>query len=149
MPKKSPATRIVQKSAREITPATSVDLGRLRAAMKRTVATGDIPERRRFRRLHRDADGKLPARKSVIRDAVARELRRRNLTVYRLWQLAREHYPHLSQAAVHEFLKGQRQLELPSVEALLTAVNLRIVRNKPAKRGLTRRESKQSARKRL
>src|SRR6266513_167758 len=50
------------------------------------------------------------------------------LSVYRLWQLARVHYSPLSQAAVHEFLKGQRQLELPSVEALLTALDLRVVR---------------------
>jgi hypothetical protein len=28
-------------------------------------------------------------------------------------------HPSLSQSAVHEFLKGQRQLELPSIEALL------------------------------
>jgi hypothetical protein len=78
--------------------------------MKGSVDTGEIPERRRFHRLQRDASGKLPPRKSVIRDAVDREMRRLNLTVYRLWQLARAHYPLLSQAAVHEFLKGQRQL---------------------------------------
>jgi hypothetical protein len=54
-------------------------------------------------------------------------MRRQHLSVYRLWQLARTHYPSLSQAAVHEFLKGQRHLELPSIEALLAAVNLRVV----------------------
>ena len=114
--------------------------------MKGKVDTGEIPERRRFHRLQRDASGKLPPRKSVIRDAVAREMRRLNLTVYRLWKMARQHYPLLSQAAVHEFLKGQRQLELPSVEALLTAVNLQVVSKKVANRTLPRRKTKQTAR---
>ena len=57
-------------------------------------------------------------------------MRRRGLTAYRLWKIARAHYPPLSQAAVHEFLKGRRQLELPSAEALLVAVDLRVVRGK-------------------
>jgi hypothetical protein len=63
----------------------------------------------------------------MIREAVARQMKRLHLTAYRLWQLARAHYPSLSQSAVHEFLKGQRQLELPSVEALLAAADLRVV----------------------
>jgi hypothetical protein len=100
--------------------------------MKSRVDTSEIPERRRFERLRRDASGRLPPRKSIIRDAVTREMRRRHLTAYRLWQLARAHYAPLSQAAVHEFLKGQRQLELPSVEALLAAVELRVVRRRVA-----------------
>jgi hypothetical protein len=102
-------------------------LNRLRAAGKGRIDTSDIPERREFQRVRRDADGKLPQRKSMIRDAVARQMRRRHLSVYRLWQLALTHYPPLSQAAVHEFLKGQRHLELPSIEALLAAMNLRVV----------------------
>jgi hypothetical protein len=49
---------------------------------------------------------------------------------------------------VHEFLKGERQLEVPSVEALLAAVNLHVVRKRvagraPAKGG-TRRGAKRS-----
>jgi hypothetical protein len=72
-------------------------------------------------------------------------MRHLHLTAYRLWQIARVHYPPLSQAAVHEFLKGQRQLELPSVEALLAAVQLDIVSRKVAQRGLTQRGRKQDA----
>jgi hypothetical protein len=79
----------------------------------------------------------------MIRDAVAREMRRHHLTAYRLWQIARTHYPSLSQAAVHEFLKGQRQLELPSIEALLAAVHLRLVRSSGGQRASTRGEAKQ------
>jgi hypothetical protein len=96
------------------------------------IDTSEIAERRKFRRLQRDASGRLPPRKSMIREAVARQMRHLHLTAYRLWRMARVHYPPLSQAAVHEFLKGQRQLELPSVEALLTAVQLRLVSTKPA-----------------
>lgn len=132
MSKKSVASKIVRKSAREIPPASRADLDRLRAAMQGSIDTGDIPERRKFHRLQRDASGKLPLKKSVIREAVAREMQHLHLTAYRLWQMARAHYPTLSQSAVHEFLKGQRQLELPSVEALLAAVNLRVVRKSSA-----------------
>jgi hypothetical protein len=135
----------VRKSAREIPPAARADLDRLRAAMEGSIDTGEIPERGKFQRLQRDASGTLPPRKSVIRDAVAREMQHRHLTVYRLWQMARVHYPPLSQAAVHEFLKGQRQLELPSVEALLAAVHLRVVRTSVAPRGRTQRTTKQGA----
>ena len=112
--------------------------------MQADIDTGEIPERRKFQRLERDASGRLPGNRSVIRAAVTREMRHLDLTVYRLWQLARVHYPPLSQSAVHEFLKGQRQLELPSVEALLAAVNLRVVRKSTA-RSKAKRTTKQSA----
>jgi hypothetical protein len=137
MPRKSATAKLVRKSAGEIPPASAADLDRLRAAMKGPIDTREIPERRRFERLQRDAAGRLPPRKSIIREAVTREMRRRHLTTYRLWRLARAHYAPLSQAAVHEFLKGKRQLELPSVEALLAAVDLRIVRKTVAQRAGT------------
>lgn len=128
MSKKLASRKIVRKSAADIAHASKADLERLHAAMKTPIDTSEIPERRVFKRIRRDEHGKLPSQRSMIRDAVAREMRAREITVYRLWQLAKTHYPPLSQAAVHEFLKGRRQLELPSVEALLAAVNLRIVR---------------------
>ena len=127
MPKKSATVKTVRKSAAEIPRASQADLDRLRAAMQGPIDTAEIPERRKFQALKRDANGRLPPRRSTIRDAVAKEMHGRHLTVYRLWQLARAHYPALSQSAVHEFLKGQRQLELPSVEALLAAVDLHVV----------------------
>ncbi len=134
MPRKSVAAKTIRKSAAEIPPASAADLDRLRAAMQGAIDTAEIPERRKFQPLQRDASGNLPPRKSIIRDAVVREMRGRHLSVYRLWQLARAHYPALSQSAVHEFLKGQRQLELPSVEALLAAVNLQVVSRVPPRR---------------
>src|SRR5438132_392540 len=109
MSKNSVARKTVRKSAGGIPPASSADLDRLRAAMQSSIDTSEIPERRTFQRLKRDASGKLPPRKSIIREAVARQMQHLHLTVYRLWQMARTHYPTLSQSAVHEFLKGQRQ----------------------------------------
>jgi hypothetical protein len=134
MAKKSAASKVVRKSAAEIPPPSKADLDRLRAAMRGSIDTGEIPERRKFDRLKRDASGSLPPRKSIIREAVTREMRHRHLTVYRLWRMARAHYPTLSQSAVHEFVKGQRQLELPSIEALLAAVHLRVVKKGVAKK---------------
>ena len=131
MPKRS-AGKTIRKSAKELRPASGGDLERLRRAMRGTIDTAEIPERRRPQRLRRDAAGQLPARKSVIRDAVVRQMRRRRLSAYRLWLLAREHYPPLSQSAVHEFLKGRRQLELPSIEALLAATDLRVMSRRMA-----------------
>jgi hypothetical protein len=143
MPKKSAENKVARKSAAEIPHTSAADLNRLRAAMAGDIDTSDIPERREFQRLHRDAKGNLPPRKSVIREAVMREMKRLDLSVYRLWQLGRVHYLQLSQSAVHEFLKGQRQLELPSVEALLAAVNLRVVRGDAAKKTRSHKAGKQ------
>lgn len=149
MPKRSAAGRTVRKRADEVPAASRQDLDRLHAAMRDSVDTREIPERRRFHRLTRDAGGNLPPRKSIIREAVQREMRRLHLTAYRLWKMARAHYPILSQSAVHEFLKGQRQLELPSAEALLAAVQLRLVRKGAEPSGGSRPTSRESATKRL
>ena len=128
MPKRSGTGRTVRKSADELPRAATADLDRLRAKMAGKIDTSDIAERRRFQRLKRDPNGRLPPRGSVIRDAVERQMKRRRLTVYGLWRLARAYYPPLSQSAIHEFLRGERQLELPSIEALLAAAKLRVVR---------------------
>ena len=127
MSKKSPASKIVRKSVGEVPSASRSDLDRLRAAMRSRIDTREIPLRRKFHRLRRDASGRLPLRKSMIREAVARQMKHLHLTAYRLWQMARVYCPTLSQSAVHEFLKGQRQLELLSVEALLAAARLQLV----------------------
>ncbi len=62
MPKKSLARKVVRKSAGEIRPASKADLARLRAAQENAIDTSEIPERRIFHRLKRDASGELPAR---------------------------------------------------------------------------------------
>jgi hypothetical protein len=130
MPRKSGAGKVVRKSAADIPAATDEDLARLRNAMAGPIDISDIAEHRGpSTRLVRDANGRLP-RRSLIRDAIKRELERSNMTPYRLWKEAKVHCSTLSQSAVHEFLKGQRQLELPYAEALMTAVHLGIVRKK-------------------
>jgi hypothetical protein len=67
MSKKSATRKLVRKSAAEIPAASRADLNRLRAAMNMNIDTGEIPERRKVQRLHRDANGKLPTRKSAGR----------------------------------------------------------------------------------
>jgi hypothetical protein len=91
------------------------------------IDTSEIAEVTGFRALKRDANGVLPRRESMIRDAVDQRRKQLGLTAYRLWKRALPFHANLSKAAVSEFLKGQRQLELPSAEALLAAVGLRVV----------------------
>jgi len=104
---------------------------RLRAAMERDVDTSDIPEGRpgRATRTRRTADGKPVAPpESAIRDAIRRELGRRQITRYELWKRARAQCPTLPESAVYEFLRGERQIGLQYVEALLAAVELEVRR---------------------
>jgi hypothetical protein len=131
MPKKSARIKIVKRGAADITSASDADLSRLCKAMDGPVDTSDIAERKgRFDRLERDSNGRLPNRKSIVRDAILREIKHLNMTPYRLWKQARAHCPTLSQSAVHEFIKGQRQLEFPYAEALMMATHLGVVRIK-------------------
>jgi hypothetical protein len=89
--RKLAASRVVRKSADDVSPATAADIERLRAAMQGRVDTGDIAERRKFQRIQRGPNGRLPPRKSLVREAVMHEMQARGLTAYRLWQLARIH----------------------------------------------------------
>jgi hypothetical protein len=101
--------------------------------MKGPIDTTEIPERSGpFRRVLRDESGMLPGR-SLIREAILSEVSRRDMTPYRLWKEARVHCPTLSQSAVQEFLKGQRQIELPYAEALLAALSLVVVPRRPTR----------------
>jgi hypothetical protein len=134
MAKKSATVRIVRKTAADIPAASAADVDRLRSVMKGEIDTSEIPERQgSFSRLQRDASGRLPKR-SLIRDAIVRELERNNMTPYRLWKEARAYCSTLSQPAVYEFIKGQRQLELPYAEALMAAVQLKVVRGAPRRK---------------
>ena len=120
---------MVRKSASDLRPTSRARLEGLRSAARREIDTSDIPERRRsFQRLTRDEHGRLPARKSVVRDALKREMERRSWTAYRVWKEAQGHCGTISQSAVHEFLKGRRELELPYAEALLAALHLTVKR---------------------
>jgi hypothetical protein len=134
MPKKSAPISVVRKSADQIPAASEKDLDRLRTAMAKEIDLSKVPERRGpFSRLKRNANGKLP-KKSLIREAVTRELESRNMTVYQLWKQANALCPTLSQPAVYEFIKGQRMIGLEYAEALMSAVCLGIVRKAPRRR---------------
>jgi hypothetical protein len=137
MKKKSPAGKpkrrpnLEQKSAGEIAPPSVRDLERLRNAMEGNIDTSDIPGRRpgRTTRARRTAKGKpVTPPESAIRDAIRRELGRREITRYELWKQARAHCPTLPESAVYEFLRGERQIGLAYVEALLAAVDLEVRR---------------------
>src|SRR4051812_17858518 len=78
-------------------------LQRLRAAMAGKINYTEIPKAREFKPVQRDEQGNLPPRKSPIREAVAKEMGRQKITVYRLWKQAKLHCPTLSQSAVSEF----------------------------------------------
>jgi len=99
--------------------------------MEKNIDTTEIPERRpgravRARRLPEGARRTVPG--SVIREAIRRELGRRQITRYELWKRARAYWPTLSESAVYEFLRGERQIGLDYVEALLAAVDLEVCR---------------------
>jgi hypothetical protein len=98
--------------------------------MEGPIDTGDIPESRGpVSRVPRDAQGGLPQplphlRDSPIRRAIRAELGRRQMTRYQLWKAARAHCPTVTQSAVYEFLRGQRDISLKYAEALLKATGL-------------------------
>jgi len=103
------------------------DLDRLRRAMKRADTDGEgLPPIQK--RVLRNAAGRLPNKPaSPIRDAVLRELGRREMTRYQLWKLARQHCGVIPESAVYEFLRGQRAISVTYCDALLTALNLRVL----------------------
>jgi hypothetical protein len=146
MPKKLVGTKTVRKTAKELARPAGADLDRLRKAMKGDVDTSEVSEARSFNRLQRDTTGSLP-RRSMIRDAIENQRKEHKLTVYALWKKAKVIRPSLSQAAVGEFLKGKRELELPSAEALIMAVNLTISRKGLQKRSQAGKTKKSTARK--
>jgi hypothetical protein len=124
---------MVQKSASEIASSPARALERLRKAMDENIDTSEIPERRpgRTTRIGRSPDGRpMATPRSAIRDAILRELGRRQITRYELWKRARVYGPTLSESAVYEFLRGERQIGLEYVEALLAAVGLEVRRRR-------------------
>ncbi len=140
MARKSAASKLVRIKVEDLPKATAADLARLRAAMEGPIDTSDSPEKTGpFRRLKRDAQGRLPQplpelRDSPIRRAILAQLERRQMTRYALWQAARVHCPRLPASAVYEFLRGQRVLGLSYAEALLEAAELVVAPRKATRR---------------
>jgi hypothetical protein len=142
MPKRSATGKLVRRSVKDIPAPTAEDLSRLRAGMDGPIDTSDIPEAKGpFRRIERDATGRLPQRRdSPIRRAILAELERRQMTRYQLWKEARAFCGTLPQSAVYEYLRGRREIGLPYAEALLQALGLGVCPQKtspPMKTGKT------------
>ncbi len=121
--------------AGQVPPVPPEHLAELLAARDSPVDTSDIPERTgRAIRVKRDAEGRLPAgRESPIRRAILAALGRRKMNRYQLWQEARQHCSTLTQSAVYEFLRGQREIGLPYVEAIMQAAGLTVTTAGPRK----------------
>jgi hypothetical protein len=127
--------------AAAIPAASPSDLARLRAARARPVDTSDIPESRPGSRpAARGPAGDRPlALRSRIREVILDELGRRQITRYELWRRAQAHCPTLSESAVYEFLRGQRQIGLRYVEALMVAIEVSVHRQDQPPAGPTSR----------
>lgn len=130
MKKPSPsANKVVRLSAADIPESTPEDLERLKAAMDNPVDTSDTPETAKLGpRVKRDASGKLQ-RKQVgpIGKAILSALGRRRMTRYGPWKKANALCPTLSQSAVYEYLRGERDIGVMYAEALMAAVGLKVV----------------------
>jgi len=135
MPKNSEA-KIVRRAAGEIPATSAEDLARMLAIPDEAVDTSDIPERTgERRRLRRDADGRLPRRRSAIREAIVAAMAAREMTTYALWKEAKARCPTISETAVGEFLKGQRSIGIEYLEAIMEALGLAVTsgaRGRPA-----------------
>jgi hypothetical protein len=55
------------------------------------------------------------------------------MTRYELWKRARAHCPTISESAVYEYLRGQRQIGVAYVEALMRAAGVVVAARKSAK----------------
>jgi hypothetical protein len=121
MKKKSASDKLVRMKASEVPETTAEELAALRAASAGPIDTSDIPERTaKFPRARNE--------RSAVRSAILNEIEKRNITRYQLWKRAQAHCPTLTESAVYEFLRGDRQIGLPYAEALMEAVDLTIAR---------------------
>ncbi len=132
MKRRSRLGQTTRKSAKNLSRTTERDLERLRAAMTRPVDASAIAEGRAGPpRSHLSDRRTKPT--SPIRDAILKELGRRGMTRYELWKRGRAYCPTLPESAVYEFLRGDRQIGLAYVEALMAAVDL-VVKSRGKKR---------------
>ena len=113
---------LVTRTAAEIPAATPADLERLQSAMRSPIDISDIPER--------TVSGSDPVihspGRSAIRDAVLAEIGRQGLSRYRLWKAARARSRTLPESAVYEFLRGERNIGLAYIDAILAALGLEV-----------------------
>jgi hypothetical protein len=135
MKKSSASTNsLVRSLPVEIPNFTLKELDRLEAALNRPIDTSDIPETKKLGpRVKRDTAGRLQKRPlRPICKAILSALGHRQMTRYRLWQKARTQCPTLSQSAVYEYLRGERDIGVTYVEALMAASGVKVSATKPA-----------------
>ena len=131
------ARKVVRLSAAELPVPTTEELQRMEAMMDGPVDTSDIPETTELGpRVKRDASGKLQKNQvGPIGKAILSTLGRRRMTRYALWKKANALCPTLSQSAVYEYLRGERDIGVVYAEALLAAVGLKVVSQKQTPSG--------------
>jgi hypothetical protein len=132
MKKRSAASETVRVGVKDSPRATQAELDALLARSDDPVDYSDDPPSAGPRqRVRRDARGRLPEplpelRSSPIRKTILEQLGRQEMTRYELWQKARVYCPRIPGSAVYEYLRGQREIGTPYVEALLQAAGLEI-----------------------
>jgi hypothetical protein len=143
MPSKSAASNIVRKSAGDISPPTPEHLTHLLATMDGPIDTSEIPETKGpTRRVKRDVEGRLPKRsESPLRSAILAALKQRQMTRYQLWQNAHAYCETLTASAVYEYLRGQRDIGVPYVEALMKAAGLVVRPQNPGRPKKTKKSA--------
>ena len=143
---------MVYKSAGEGPRTSPEELERLAAIRDEDIDDSDIPAWDGAIRdpVRRDAFGRLiePDPGPIAR-AILRELGRRRMTRYALWQAARERCPTLSQSAVYGFLRGDRDIGVTYLEAILGTLGLTVGRraesHTPEARDPTARDTRRTA----
>jgi hypothetical protein len=123
-------SKLVMVTPTDLRPPTPADVARLRRAAQRPADFSEVPELfDSGLRSRRDASGRLPKvfRSPVLR-AVSRELRTRRMTGHQLWKQARRLCPTLTESAVYEFLRGERQIGLTYLDAILGVLDLEVRR---------------------
>ena len=134
MRSKSRPGKVKRVSATELKPASAKDLAALRAAARGQIDTSEIAEGRpgRSNAKRRPISLGKPKPVSPVRESILAELKRREMTRYELWKNARRYSPTISESAVYEFLRGERQIGLTYAEALMNALDLTVVQRRRA-----------------
>jgi hypothetical protein len=135
MPKNS-GGKIVRRRADEVRRPSPERLAEIEAIPEEAIDTSDIPEMAGGQRLYRDENGRLPRRRSVVRETIAATMAEREMTNYALWRAAREHCPTITETAIGQFLKGQRSIGLEYLEAIMAALGLELRKPVPLPEGV-------------
>lgn len=129
MKKRSPKSDLILIRAEDIPPPTEAQMLRLRRGSVASPNLSDIVEGL----IGRTPEYKTPdsdVLKSEIRLAIVREMNRRKLSGYGIWKRATPHCKTLPMSAIYEFLRGERQIGTRYLEAIMAALELKLVGTK-------------------